>query len=332
MLGKLKTGDGIGIFSASAPVTYWHVDEFNRGKDFLKGKGFRIIEGRLTGKYDHYRSGSIRERAAEINDLIRNEEVRCLMAAGGGWVSNSILPYLDYQAFVEDPKIMIGFSDITAIVLGFLAMTGITTFYGADVLALSEGEEDFREHTYQYFRDILMEKQVAPYTVKMPPVWKGNKIDPVSRRNNQVRRINRWRTVLPGRARGRLIGGNLNTIMGIWGSKYMPEIRRGDILLLEDAAKDAATVEKSFSLLKLNGIFEKVNGIILGKHDAFDGGCSWRKPYDILLEVLAETRVPILAEFDCSHTIPLVTLPIGAEIELDATRKEITILTDWIEG
>lgn len=129
-----------------------------------------------------------------------------------------------------------------------------------------------------------------------------------------------------GRARGRVIGGNLNTMQGIWGSKYMPEIKNGDILFIEDCLKDAATIERSFSFLKVNGVFEKVSGIILGKHELFQDLNTGRKPYEILLEVLGDTKIPFMADFDCCHTHPMITLPIGCEIELDVTNKKVTIV------
>lgn len=118
---------------------------------------------------------------------------------------------------------------------------------------------------------------------------------------------------------------------GIWGSKYMPEIKHGDILFIEDSLKDSATIERSFSFLKLNGVFDRISGIILGKHELFDDLKTGRKPYEILLEVLGDKKLPFIADFDCCHTHPMMTLPIGCEIELDATNKKVTIIRDWFK-
>ena len=108
-----------------------------------------------------------------------------------------------------------------------------------------------------------------------------------------------------------MIGGNLNTMEGFFGTEYMPEIKEGDILFIEDSLKDACTIERTFSLLKLAGVFEKVGGIILGKHEKFDDNGTGRKPYEILLEVLGDCQIPFLADFDCCHTHPMFTMPIG---------------------
>ncbi len=88
------------------------------------------MEGSLTNQYDYYRSGSIQERADELNDLIRNPNISCIMSTIGGMNSNSLLPYIDYDTFRNNPKIMIGYSDVSALLLGIYAKTGTPTFYG----------------------------------------------------------------------------------------------------------------------------------------------------------------------------------------------------------
>ena len=130
--------------------------------------------------------------------------------------------------------------------------------------------------------------------------------------------------------RGRLIGGNLNTLAGIWGSPYMPPIARGDILLLEDSLHLAETVERSFAHLKLCGVFDRIGALVLGKHELFDSQGSGRRPLDILLEVVGEPTFPILAEFDCAHTHPMLTVPLGIEAELDLDRQTLTLCEPWL--
>ena len=95
--------------------------------------------------------------------------------------------------------------------------------------------------------------------------------------------------------------------------------------------KDAATLERSFSFLKVNGVFDRVSGIILGKHERFKDEGTGLKPYQILQEVLNGQELPFLADFDCSHTHPMFTLPIGVEVELEATNKTVSILSSWWE-
>ncbi|PEY34544.1 LD-carboxypeptidase [Bacillus cereus] len=329
LLNPLKKGDTIGIYSPSSPVTYTSPKRFSRAKKYLQDKGFRILEGHLTGKQDFYRSGSIQERAEELNALIKNPDVTCIMSTIGGMNSNSLLPYIDYEAFKENPKIMVGYSDTTALLLGIYAKTGITTFYGP-ALVPSFGEfEPFVDFTYTYFKEALMDNQDVPYKLNIPLFWTDEFINWEEKTKEKELRKNEWICVNGGKTTGRLMGGNLNTLQGIWGSPFMPDIKEGDILFIEDSSKDAATIERSFSLLKINGVFDKVSGIILGKHEQFNDCSTNRKPYEILLEVLKDRKLPFLADFDCCHTHPMITMPIGAQVELDATNKRVSIIEQW---
>ena len=320
----LKKGDTIGFFSPSTPATSFAFKRFERAKHFMEKKGFKLQAGSLTGMSDNYRSGSIQARVKELNTLIRDPKVRCIMATMGGMVSNSMLPYIDYQALKKDPKIIIGYSDVTALLFGIYAQTGIVTYYGP-ALVSSFGEMGyFLEQTYQYFYN-MVEKPKLPHTIKNPKFWTEDYIDWQKQSDEKSRTANLLLTINPGKVTGRLIAGNLNTIQGIFASPYMPDIKQGDILLIEDSFKDAATVERSFSHLKITGIFDRIGGLVLGKHEKFDDQGTRRKPYQILMEVMGKTNMPILAEYDCCHTHPMITLPIGSMATLDADKQSITI-------
>ena len=324
---KLKKGDTIGYHSPSAPATFFAPTRYKRAQNFLESKGFKLISGNLSGKTQGYRSGSITERANELNALIENKEVKCIMSTIGGNNSNSILPYLNFEEIKKNPKIFIGYSDVTAILLAIYAKTGITTFYGPALVASFGEFPPLVEETFSYFSDILIEDLKLPYTFKTPERYTDQFINWEDQNTPKNTYENSLVTVIPGKVSGRLIGGNLNTMYGIWGSEYMPEIKKGDILFIEDSLKSAADIERSFSFLKVNGIFDKVSGIILGKHELFNDQNSGKKPYEILLEVLGDTKIPFLAEFDCCHTHPMITLPIGGQVELDSTNKKVTLLS-----
>lgn len=316
----------IGVFSSSSPISATVPVRYERGKAFLKGKGIEVVDGSLYGHSDYYRSGSIRQRADEFNQLLYREDIPILMASIGGSNTNSILPYIDYEYLKTHPKIIIGYSDTTALLLGIYAKTGLTTFYGP-ALASSFGEfPPYVEETFHFFQDTVLSPSPIPYLYPMPCFWTDEFISWAEQDRSKLGVPNDWICVHPGTAQGRLIGGNLNTMNGFFGTEYMPEIKQGDILLLEDSLKDACIIERSFSLLKLAGVFDRVGGIILGKHEKFDDNGSGRKPYEILLEVLGKPMCPILADFDCCHTHPMLTMPIGCKIALDSTAKTVTLL------
>jgi len=330
LANKLNKGDCIAFFSPSSPITANAPKRFQRSVEFLRGKGFNILPGNLTGKKDFYRSGSIAERSDELNALIRNPEVKCIISTIGGMNSNSMLPYIDYDALIKNPKIIIGYSDMTALLLGIYAKTGLTTYYGPALVATFGEFSPLVDISYEYFCNILMPTAQPPYVLPTPAFWTDEKIIWEEQNRAKAQYENKLITINPGTAKGRLIGGNLNTMQGIWGSPYMPQINEGDILLIEDSFKDIATIERSFSLLKVNGVFDKVGGIILGKHELFDDLGTGRKPYEVMMEVIGKPKCPILAEFDCSHAHPMLTLPIGCQAELDATSQQLTLTGAWI--
>ncbi|MEG1524737.1 MAG: LD-carboxypeptidase [Clostridia bacterium] len=327
---KLQAGDTIAVFSPSSPVTATAGTRYRRGKAYLESKGFFVLEGKLTGQQDFYRSGSIAARADEMNALIRNPSVKCLMAAIGGMNSNSILPYLDYEALKQAPKMIVGYSDVTALLLGIYAKTGLTTYYGPAVAASFGELPPYMEHTYTYFANIAMGNVHVPYVMPTPNAWTEEYIDWETQKRGKSPHKNELITVRSGKASGRLLGGNLNTMQGLWNTEYMPEIKVGDILFIEDGLKDAADIERSFALLGVSGVFDRIGGLILGKHERFDDLKTGRRPYEILLEVLGDAHFPILAEFDCGHTHPMLTLPIGCTAELDATNQTVALTSAFV--
>lgn len=159
---KVDKNFAIGIFSSSSPVSVTVPMRYNRGKEYLISKGIRIIDGELFGKQDYYRSGSIKARADEFNQLLYNNDVQVLMAAIGGNNTNSILPYIDYEYLRNHPKIIIGYSDTTALLLGIYAKTGLVTFYGP-ALASSFGEfPPFVDMTFDNFKSVICDGVVLP--------------------------------------------------------------------------------------------------------------------------------------------------------------------------
>ena len=324
---RIKGKAAIGVCSPSFPISAVEPIRYERGIKYLENKGFQVINGLLYNKKDFYRSGTIKERAEEFNNLLYDENIQIIMTSIGGNNTNSILPYIDYEYIKKHPKIIIGFSDITALLLAIYAKTGLVTFYGPDI-ASSFGElPPFVDWTFESFNSFVKGISV-PYSYEMPVAWTDEFIDWSEQDRAKEQHSNQWVCVKQGTCQGRLIGGNLNTMEGFFGTEYMPVINKGDILFIEDAEKDAYTIERSFSLLKLAGIFDKVSGIILGKHEKFDDNGTGRKPYEILLEVIGDTSIPILADFDCCHTHPMLTMPIGCEVRLDAANKKITLMEE----
>jgi muramoyltetrapeptide carboxypeptidase len=328
----LSRGDTLGVFSPSVPATQFAPLRSARAHLFLQKNGFRVRKGTLYGKTDGYRSGTIEERANELNEFLRDPTVRCIMSAIGGSNSNSLLPYLDYEAFRKDPKVIVGYSDATAILLALYAKTGIPVFYGPAFVASFGEFPPFVEETYAHFHSMTQAGASHPKPLSFPTEWTDEMIPWEEQDTAKVGRKNSVEFQGSGTFSGRLMGGNLHTLGGIWGSPYMPEIKEGDILLIEDSLKTIATVERGFAFLRANGVFDRVQGVLLGKHELFDDQGTGREPVDVLREVLNGRDMPIVKDFDCCHTHPMLTLPIGADIQVNFDAEEVTVLGPWLQG
>ncbi len=329
MFQPLQKGDKIGIFSSSYPATVVAKKRYERAKSFLEDKGFKIVEGSLTGHEDFYRSGTPKARAEEFNALLRDPSINMILSTIGGTNSNSILPYIDYEAFQNNPKIVVGYSDTTAILLALFAKTNIPTFYGPALIPSFGEFEPLVYDTYDYFERYFC-KPTLPYTIQKASVWSDECLNWLDYEKPKTLYENNWIAVNEGIIEGRLIGGNNNTMYGFIGTPYFPDILHGDILLIEDSMKDAATVEKNFAMLKLHGIFDKVSAILLGKHELFDDEGTGRTSLDLLLEQLDGKKIPILADIDCAHTHPMFPLAIGKNIRVNTMDKSITCIESWL--
>lgn len=330
MVQRLKKGDKIGIFTPSSPATVTANQRFQRAKAFIEEKGFVIVEGDLTGQSDVYRSGSPKARAEELNKLLRNPDIKMIMSTIGGTNSNSLLPYIDYEAFKYNPKLMVGYSDATAVLLALYAKTSITTYYGPALIPSFGEFKPLVDDTYRYFEQYFMEESKLPYEIPMPSFWSDEPVNWLEKTTDKILYRNEWITGQSGVVEGRLIGGNINAMYGFIGSPYFPTIEHGDILLIEDCTKNASVVEKNFAMLKLHGVFEKVAGIILGKHELYDDLGTGKLPLDLLIEQLDGIKIPILAEFDTCHTHPMHPLAIGKKVKLDAGAKKVVCIENWL--
>lgn len=324
---SLKPTETIGVYSPSTPGTQFAPKRTKRAVRFLQSKGFDIKMGSLTGAGDGYRSGSIEQRVDELNQLIRDPDVRCVMSAIGGSNSNSLLPYIDYDAIRKDPKIFVGYSDVTAILLGIYAQTGLTTFCGPSLTATLGEFSPLVDMTFDSFFTLACDPS-AEHILHAPSHWSDEFLQWEEQDRVKILNENQWHFYGEGKRSGRLIGGNLNTMTAIWGSPYMPAIEPGDILLIEDSLKDIATVERLLAFLEINGVLDIVQAVLLGKHELFDDKNTGRTPLDVLREIRGDRPLSVVDGFDCCHTHPMLTMPIGRTVEIDFDRHTVSLISE----
>jgi muramoyltetrapeptide carboxypeptidase len=306
---RLAPGDTVGIV-APASATFQTVD-VAIARESLEALGLKVKVGEHVLARHGYLAGADKDRAADINRFFADDSVRAVLPIRGGWGSSRVLPHLDYDAIRANPKVVVGFSDITALHLAIQAKTGLVTFHGPNGL----GRWD--EWSLDYFKRLLFSGEAL--TMENPTK--------LSDRNALTQTENRVQTIVPGTARGRLLGGNLTVLTAILGSPYVPSFD-GAILFLEDVGEDLYRIDRMFTQLKLAGILSRIRGFVFGTCAECGPGEGFASLSleEILNDHIRPLGVPAWFGAMIGHQTPQWTVPVGADAEIDAARGTIRLL------
>jgi muramoyltetrapeptide carboxypeptidase len=306
---RLKPGAIVGIISPASAT--FIKEELDIVLDAVRGLGLvPKLAPHVRDRYG-YLAGSDKDRAADINQFFQDPQIAALLPIRGGWGCSRILPYLDYEVIRQNPKIIIGFSDITSLILGINARTQLVTFHGP------HGLTSWRTSQTDSFRRVLF----AGESVTIANPKDGDDSD----RLMQVK--NRIQTITPGIAKGKLIGGNLSVLSGIVGSPYLPNMA-GAILFLEDTGENIYRLDRLMTHLKIAGVFDKLAGFIFGQCP----GCTPDADYgsltleEVVWDCIQPLKIPAFYGAAIGHVENIVTLPIGLKVEIDAKAGTIKML------
>lgn len=328
---RLKTGDTIGIVASASNIT--DLTKIPLIKQRFEAMGFRVILGKhiyaqtptpigakklsdsnpdikedLDHSYIQY-AGTPKERADDLMDMFRNVKVKAIIELRGGYGSAQILDLLDYKIIKQNPKILIGFSDITSLLLAINQQTGLITFHGPVAVI------DWNDFSYDHFKRIVMNGA--------HPVVLDNYI-PALDDDGNVSNLNF--TITSGQAEGRLIGGNLTLLVNLLGTKYQPDFNH-TILFVEDAdEKDLYRIDRMLSQLKNAGVLNKISGFIFTSCS----GCSLTTlGYSTLMQTFKQyikpLKIPAFFGTMVGHFGSNYTLPVGANVKIDADSGNIII-------
>ena len=306
---RLKPGSVVGIVSPAGAT--FERDDVDIVQDAVRGLGLVPRLSRHALDRYGYLAGQDKDRAADINQFFADPEVGAILPIRGGWGCSRMLPYLDYEIIRKNPKIIVGFSDITALTLAIYGRTGMVTFHGPN------GLTSWKTKQTEYFRRVLFGAE----SVTFQNIKDGEDED----RLMQVK--NRIRTITGGQARGKLIGGNLSVFSGIVGSTYLPDFN-GAILFLEDTNENIYRIDRLMTHLKIAGVFDKLAGFIFGQCS----NCSPDADYGSLTleEVISghiqPLGIPAWSGAMIGHIEPILTLPIGLDVEIDSRVGTIRML------
>ena len=304
---RLVPGDTVGLIDP-ASATFLRQD-VQIVTETLEAMGFKVKRGaHLMDRYG-YLAGRDRDRAADVNALFADREVKAVLAVRGGWGSARLLPYLDFDLIRRHPKVLVGYSDLTALLNAVHARTGLVTFHGP------VGVSTWTPFSVEHARRVLVDGEALTLA------------NPVQVKDTLVPVEDRVWTITPGTARGRLLGGNLTVLSALVGTPYLPDFE-GAILFLEDVGEQIYRIDRMLTQLALAGILKKVRGVVFGRCTRCDpgegyGSLTLEEVFDDHLEPLA---VPAWHGAMIGHIDQQFTLPVGLEAEIDAVRGTIRLL------
>lgn len=309
----LKAGDTVCFVAPATLIQEHELKRIHTVRVALENQGLRVVMGKHALDRQGYLAGTDQDRAEDINAAFANPDVNAILALRGGWGSNRILPYLDFELIRRNPKVFMGFSDITTLLNAFYHRAGLVTFHGP------VGLTPWNDFHRSYILPLMFGGQALLYRNEQhygPLLVTGD---------NVIRIIN------PGVAEGRLVGGNMSVWLSLSGSDYLPDMQ-GKILFFEDVNESLYRIDRYLSTLQLNGTLEKIVGIIFGQFGkprnergaaAAPGAFTLT---DIITHYIRPLGIPCYMGAQIGHIRHSQTWPVGGMVRMNASEGTLQLL------
>ncbi|MCP3941709.1 MAG: LD-carboxypeptidase [Desulfobacteraceae bacterium] len=281
----LEKGDTIGV---AAPCACFDDKRLNLGIDCLKTLGFHVHVPRGIFGKKRYLAGDDSSRAAVINELFADPGIKGIIAARGGFGAMRMLENLDWEMIRKNPKLVIGFSDVTALLTAIIQQTQFAAVHGPNLVSLASASPGTISSFYRAITDI-------PADIKIDDAL----------------------CLFPGQAQGKLVGGNMATLTHLIGTPFQPNFD-GGILFLEDVGEPAYKIDRMLSQMKMAGMLMGIKGVITG---SFDNCENWEYIPQILSEIF--DGVPLVMGLCAGHGDLNLSLPMGLDVVLDTARAQL---------
>ena len=298
----LKPGCRIGVVSPS----YWLKKQYmEKTSKFFQDKGYTIVMGNSNSMKWGPFAGTPQERADDIHHMFSNPKIEAIICARGGYGANRVLPLLDYNLIRDNPKIFMGYSDITAYLTSITQKTGLVTFHGPMMVSYKKG---FVNYNFQTMERIL--NGTPDFKIESPDSLPA-------------------RILKPGIAMGPLWGGNMTLLINRLGTSDSLDTD-GVILFLEDLDEYLYSFERMLVQMRAAGMLENIAGLIIGElHEFKDQDVAFERNTDeIVMDICGDLDIPIVSNFPCGHGTYQATLPISIPVELYAKQQPYLTLLE----
>ena len=312
----LTVGDTIAF---CAPSGFLDSIRMSLAKTRLEEKGFYIVQDDSLFRRWGYLAGKDTQRASELMTYFKDKSIRAIFPGTGGYGSTRILSILDYDIIKNNPKIFIGFSDITGLHIAFNQIANLITFHTPNPMYGLGSEKGLDPISELYFWSLIMNSDEYNYEIPFDLYGDSLKVQ----------------TMVPGEASGKLVGGNLSLLCSMMGSDY--EIQTaGSILFIEDVGEAPYRIDRYLRELKLAGKLDQVYGIIIGRFSRRESE-SPDKPSDFKMhqvfeQYFSEMKVPVIYNFPAGHGSKNISLPLGGNVLIDTNNELLKVLDSPIKN
>lgn len=326
---KLDKGKKIGVIAPADPVRgVCSEDAIQRGYEYLRARGYLVEEGESVKKLTkRHVAGSISLRINDIHNFVKRDDIGCIMAFWGGFNSNQLLDHLDYDLIKKHPKIFIGYSDVTALTTAITTKTGLITFSGPGVITFAKPEPF--EYSWEYFekmcispREKMIIKPSLDYADDLYFLRKDSDYR-IKKQNEGVK------VFKGGKTHGEIIAGNLQTLLVLNSTEYLPDMSGKILFVEEDETSTPAHVDRFVCQCEQIGWFNKISGLVFGRFTEQSQFSAEDSFEDLLKEYLSGAPFPILYNVDFGHSDPMITIPNGGTCQID---NDQTIFDKAVSG
>jgi muramoyltetrapeptide carboxypeptidase len=287
---KLQKGEAVGVIAPSGPVT---PSQIQPGIKLLESLGYEVIVSPHLYQRQGYVAGDDETRLEDLNSMLDNKDVRVIFCARGGYGTLRLLEKIDFDLIRMNPKIIVGYSDITALLLAIFKKTGLVTFHGTIVKEFSKN----RNQNLESFLALVSSDKACEVNLR-----KG-------------------KTLVPGKAKGTLLGGNLSLICHLLGTPFMPSLDNA-ILFVEEKAEPLYRIDRMMTHLRLSGQLKGLVGLVAG---SFEGCGDISSINRVLVDTVSHLQIPVLSGLPVGHGLENVSLPLGIQASVDAEAMILSI-------
>ncbi|MFH0712910.1 MAG: S66 peptidase family protein [Candidatus Jorgensenbacteria bacterium] len=316
---KLKAGDEVRVIAPSRSLAIISEESRKIANDRFLSLGLKLSFGKHSEEKDEFSSSNVKSRVEDLHDAFRDKNVKAIITVIGGFNSNQLLKYLDWDLIKNNPKIFCGYSDITALNNAIFAKTGLISYSGPHYSTF--GQELYFDYTLEYFKKCLFsENQLAIIPSEQ---WSDDSWYKNQRERNLIKNGGFF-VINEGTASGTILGANLCTFNLLQGTEYFPNLQDSILFIEDDEELLPHTFDRDLQSLVHLPSFGGVKGIVIGRFQKASGITN-----ELLVKIIKTKndldKLPVIANIDFGHTDPKITFPIGGEASLIVEGKSIKL-------